>query len=392
MARSILKNFASVISERGLYENLEAHLLIFAVLMSLTTIMKNTSVPNAIPVTSGFRIEFLDSLRGIAILLVYFHHAFSRWPEVVPYGREFYDVPIFRFGWLGVQLFFLISGFVIFMTLEKSLGRIDFLKRRWLRLFPAMLICSLIIYFSSSLFPFRPSGEIQARDFLPGLTFMEPSWWRVILGAPQGVIEGAFWSLFVEVKFYVIACLVYFKVGRNRLIIVLLVIFVVACALSQIPSISNSQMKNELRSMKQFGWFAAGALFYCYFYERKLIFMWLALAVSFAAAIVTGTRLVDSTVAAFITVILFASAVYLPFMQRILERKTLLVLGALSYPFYLIHENMSISMIVQLHNLSPEIPFALLPLGPLAIVLALAYIIAKYVEPVTRKAIKSIGR
>jgi peptidoglycan/LPS O-acetylase OafA/YrhL len=357
--------------------------------------MMNNDLPQVIALSpSRTRIEFLDALRGIAILIVFLFHSFSRWPEIVPYKNQFADVPVFHFGWLGVQLFFLISGFVIFMTLEKSVGPADFLKRRWLRLFPAMLICSLLVYTTSPLFPLRPAGVIQLRDLLPGLTFMEPLWWGKILGSPQGLIEGAFWSLFVEVKFYIVACFVYFVLGRNKLIFILGIIFLMGYGLEHIPPIAESGLRYELTSMKQFGWFAAGAFFYKYFHERRKILFFYALGISLAAAIAEGEQHmgVGAGVVAILIACFFASAVYFPFMQRMLEIKPLLLMGFVSYPFYLIHENMSVSMIVQLGKAAPWIPSLALPLLPMCVVLAVAYTIAIYIEPTLRTALRAIGQ
>ena len=75
------------------------------------------------------RIKYLDGLRGIAILLVILYHAFggNGYNGVIHYGGSFSDVLFFKFGYLGVQLFFLISGFVILMTLEKSKSFIHFI-------------------------------------------------------------------------------------------------------------------------------------------------------------------------------------------------------------------------------------------------------------------------
>jgi peptidoglycan/LPS O-acetylase OafA/YrhL len=104
------------------------------------------------------RIEFIDGLRGVAIALVVLFHAYARWPEgIIPYGGRFASIPLFSYGWLGVELFFLISGFVIVMTLEKCPNLYDFLGRRWLRLFPAMLICSFILFEISPLLPESPA-------------------------------------------------------------------------------------------------------------------------------------------------------------------------------------------------------------------------------------------
>jgi len=53
------------------------------------------------------RVDYLDGLRGLAILLVIGFHAYSAYPTIVPYGDQYLDVPIFKYGWLGVELFFL---------------------------------------------------------------------------------------------------------------------------------------------------------------------------------------------------------------------------------------------------------------------------------------------
>ena len=92
------------------------------------------------PPHAAHRIAFLDGLRGIAILLVVFYHAYTRWSDIVPYGARYAHFPVAQLGWLGVELFFMISGFVIYMTLEKCRSFGEFLYRRWLRLFPAMLL------------------------------------------------------------------------------------------------------------------------------------------------------------------------------------------------------------------------------------------------------------
>jgi len=122
------------------------------------------------------RIKYLDGLRGIAILLVLFYHAYSRWIAIVPYGDQYADFPLFKFGWLGVQLFFLISGFVIFMPLDKTANFKSFIYKRWLRLFPAMLLGSILIYVSVPFFLNRPNGIPDLINLLPGLTFIDPSW------------------------------------------------------------------------------------------------------------------------------------------------------------------------------------------------------------------------
>ena len=73
------------------------------------------------------RINYLDGHRGIAILLVIMFHAYSRWSHLIVYDNDLSQFPVFQYGYLGVQLFFMISGFVILMTLEKCNNILSFI-------------------------------------------------------------------------------------------------------------------------------------------------------------------------------------------------------------------------------------------------------------------------
>ena len=222
------------------------------------------------------RIEYLDGHRGVAILMVVLFHAYARWSGVVPYGSRYADLVIVKYGWLGVNLFFMISGFVILMTLEKCSSAGEFLYRRWLRLFPGMLLCSTLILLTSGYFTERPAGEVLWKNLLPGLTFTEPLWWRELFHTKVFSLEAAFWSLYVEAKFYIFAAVIYFWRGRTVLIGALMLAFL-AASLSRIASDSLglphlSAVNNifDNLSFKHFGWFAAGASFYVYAASRNV--------------------------------------------------------------------------------------------------------------------------
>ena len=157
----------------------------------------------------------LDGLRGLSILLVLLYHSYSRWADILPWAASYRDCMVFEHGGLGVNLFFIISGFVIFMTLHTCETFGEFIYRRWLRLFPAMFIATVLIYGSASWLSERPVGAVTWRATLPGLLFVDS--WRVnkLLPVDSKVIEGAFWSIFVEVKFYVIFGALYFVTRRG---------------------------------------------------------------------------------------------------------------------------------------------------------------------------------
>jgi len=95
------------------------------------------------------RIIHLDGLRGLAIASVILFHAYGRWDHLEPWASSTLLQNAFGNGWLGVNLFFMISGFFFYWSLKKSSGLIRFGHKRWLRLFPAMFMATQYFLFNS---------------------------------------------------------------------------------------------------------------------------------------------------------------------------------------------------------------------------------------------------
>jgi len=336
------------------------------------------------------RIEYLDGHRGLAILLVVAFHAYARWPELVPYGDTYANIPLFKYGWLGVELFFLVSGFVILMTLESCAGAREFLIRRWLRLFPAMLFCSLLIFFTAGVFFERPDGAPSAASLLPGLTFMEWSWWQSVLGIPVKPLEGGFWSLYVEVKFYIFAAIIYYWRGRTWLLGALIGAFAVGtlCKVAEayVGGAAISSLNNLCRNLSL-------EYFACYVYSKSGNHKWLfgatvlaILSAAFVRVFHWPTFVVGCLVALF-----FAASLVSPLIRRFLQHRFFQFFGFISYPLYLLQENMMISMLAKVGDVKLILPAYLYPLLPVALLSATAYVIARYVEPGFRKAIAGLA-
>ncbi|HIQ27674.1 MAG TPA: acyltransferase [Sulfurovum sp.] len=339
------------------------------------------------------RIDYLDGLRGLAILLVLGYHAFSRWTELLPYGNHF-DTPFFQSGWLGVQLFFLISGFVIFMTLDKCKSQKEFLYKRWMRLFPAMFIATILIFTTSSFFYERPAGVPELLSILPGLTFIEPEWWSKLLKTEIGEMEGAFWSLYVEFKFYVIASILFFYIGRDRLIYSLLFLFLCAVGLGfLVHHIDSSVVQyanriSEMLSLRYFGWFAAGSSFYLFYQTQNKYWFYIGIVIaSISAVFVSNVFSLSSIIGALLVVVLFSVSLISHHFQFILKSKILLFFGYVSYPLYLIHENAMISMMIKTGNVFPDLPVYIYPIVPIIVLTTISYIIVKFGEPYLKSLI-----
>lgn len=344
------------------------------------------------------RIKYLDGLRGVAILLVIFYHAYFRWPELVPYGNAIADIPLIKFGYLGVQLFFILSGFVIFMTLERCSNPKTFLWRRWLRLFPAMLICSILIFCTSEFFSERPAGNPNWVDLLPGLTFIDPHLFGKLTTISASSLEGAFWSLYVEFKFYVLAACFYFLFGAKRLFALILSCYLCWLSSELLVGYVNDNIIKYLTSIsanlafKYFGWFAIGMAFYLSESNRSVKWFVFGIALSIFCIITNYwiSPVEGEFIALLLIVLLFAAPMKFSKVRDILSHRALLFLGFVSYPLYLVHENIMISITIKLGHYFPTEALLITPIFGFTLVVCIAWYVTKYVEPFVKQKLKTI--
>ncbi len=161
-------------------------------------------------------IPELDGLRGIAILLVLLRHAahpvYEQRGEILSLGSWDISTPLLN-GWMGVDLFFVLSGFLITYhllnrwptTFNLSFG-LRYWAKRILRTFPAYYAAVLIALFG--VIPlFAPDVDDPAYSLLVHGFFMQD-----YLGSD---LVAAFWSLGVEEKFYLLCPLVLYWLKKK---------------------------------------------------------------------------------------------------------------------------------------------------------------------------------
>lgn len=153
---------------------------------------------------SAKRDQTIDMFRGIAILMVVLFHFTARLPAYALNITEGAPWPIF-FGWVGVYFFFIISGYCIFMTLERSATVGVFLARRISRIYPAF-VAAVFILFVFGLVAHVPSvPEAKFHVVPPGPVDVLMNLFFV--GEIGEWVDGSFWSIAVEVKFYLVVAL-----------------------------------------------------------------------------------------------------------------------------------------------------------------------------------------
>ena len=88
-------------------------------------------------------IEYLQALRAIAAILVLFYHGSVLSQVIIEYQ---YAHNFFMFGYAGVDIFFVVSGFIIYYTSyikREKLHRVDFLLNRFIRIFPIYWVAAI---------------------------------------------------------------------------------------------------------------------------------------------------------------------------------------------------------------------------------------------------------
>jgi peptidoglycan/LPS O-acetylase OafA/YrhL len=349
------------------------------------------------------RIKYLDGLRGIAIMLVVLSHYWGLgWTDILPFGDKFGSIRVVRQGWAGVELFFLISGFVILITIERCKTVVQFLYRRWLRLFPAMLVATVLtLVFNWTIQPVPQFASSPWFDALPGLTFIPASFYHMVFDVEIDSLHRSFWSLYTEVSFYILFGVSFFILGWKRATLVIALVGLIVLFGSQIliaSGITGSALRivepfNWL-GIKFFLWFASGILFAK---ARTLaddrIFA-LACVVGFAAAILISPNAMplswDDSYAMIAMLVLFAAAQRVGVVQNLLQWRPLLFLGTISYPLYLIHETVGLGLIVWTYRLAPQIPDVLLPVPTFVLMMALCYWITRTIEPRLKASLETL--
>lgn len=148
-------------------------------------------------------IPALDGLRALAVVLVLIFHAWFERDGYIADGQLPQDYAIF-YGRTGVQLFFVLSGFLLFLPYAKWLFRLQgrpsarlFYHRRALRVVPAYWL-SLAI-----LLPTVPLTASRLLDGAAHAAFLSNA-------LPESVysINGVFWTMAIEVQFYVLLPLI----------------------------------------------------------------------------------------------------------------------------------------------------------------------------------------
>lgn len=327
------------------------------------------------PSAGGERFRELDGLRGIAAIAVVLVHVtvFADDFDVAP--RQW--VPAVAWGEYGVQLFFLISGFVVLLTARRAGGLGLFAISRISRLYPVYWMALAVSLILSLLFPLPGSG-IGWVDRIANVTMVQ----RLLL---LDNVDPVYWTLAVEIQFYLLLGLL-LVIGRgiisDRTVVgvsagwivlaVILGVVVRPHTLGVNPQLVATPYKIlvNLLLVEHGPLFATGML--CHLARRSRTFLPLAL-VALPVTVLQAwiVRGLDHAVAVAVVVALFA-VVVLRRRSRLLLLAPVQFYGRISYSLYLSHLSVCLVVLMLLDGLIGR-DLAVLVSIPVATMVAVLY-------------------
>ena len=317
------------------------------------------------------RFRELDALRGIAALWVVLYHYLTRYDQIF-HGTEpsLLDHFVFPNGLYAVYLFFMISGFVIFMTLRHCNGAADFITSRFSRLYPAYwaaLAATTAIYFLAPL----PYQDFSLGQILINTTMLQ----QYFLVEH---VDGVYWSLTHELGFYAIM-LALFLAGMIRRIETACWAWLALAVTGTVATRYGVPMLYRVGMALDFSYaqyFIAGIVFYLARHEGYTRNRVLLLAACLGAAI-SADPYYDAIGVAFLFFIVFHLCIT-GRLRKLAASRVLHWLGAISYPLYLTHQMIGYRFIASL--LEHNVPAPVVIVAAIAGALAFATLLSRTIE------------
>jgi peptidoglycan/LPS O-acetylase OafA/YrhL len=344
-------------------------------------------------VTGRPRLEVLDGLRFVAAMAVVLYH-FTAMDRVWDQRAEtVFPVQLASYGWLGVYLFFLISGFVICMS-SWGRGVGGFLLSRATRLYPAYWLSVVAIALVLAALP-SVDRPVSLGDTLVNLTMFQD-------GVGAHPVAQVYWTLWAELRFYLVfSLLVWWGLSYRRVVgfcVTWLGAATVARAVVPDGSLVHIVLLTDYAPL-----FTAGIAFYLMYRFRPTLVTWGLVGASFALALPAALYRTSleahpgevvprlPTVVIMATCFLLIAAVALGRLHWVRGR-WLVVVGATTYPLYLLHLDLGGALLQWWRGSMPPVVLVALVI---ALMIGLAWLVHRFVErpvaPLMKRVLRAAG-
>ena len=326
------------------------------------------------------RLSQIDGLRAIAALSVVAFHFTTQFDYYFIHATDLRIA--FPKGHFGVNLFFVISGFVICMTVDKILRPMDFMVSRFSRLFPTYWVAVCLTFGIIFLSGMSGYGS-SVKDAAINLSMLQ-SFFSV------KDVDGVYWSLQIELLFYVWMLLIWVSGKFGKILFIVggwvLVAFFSACA-EAFFKFSLPYTVSHFLLLTWIPWFGMGIAAFLSFRDARFGTIHAVVVLLSLSAILIRTSLIETIIG-----VLSFLAVMLACRGRcvFLEQRLLVFFGVISYPLYLLHEKIGWITMLKLEerNVTPWVAIAL----ALICSVSLATLLHWIVELPASNAIRKIYR
>lgn len=325
----------------------------------------------------GQRLFELDALRGLAALFVVLFHYTTKYQEL--YGHTSAPLVNFSYGHYGVNLFFMISGFVIFMTLEKTRNTMDFVVSRFSRLYPAYWTAILLTSTVVGIFEL-PDKEVTPLEILFNFTMLQELF-------KIRHVDNVYWTLQIELIFYVLMLIFYQLDLLEKIERVLFAWLAIRLAYLVAPIFFNFELPHivgKLAIQAHIPYFALGIVFY----RAKQLGAFNSRLILLCAAslllIYVGSSFLTFVMAGFFS---FVFRLFVHNGLSLLRWPPFGLLGTLSYSLYLLHENIGWAIIYRFEGMgwSANVSIAL----AITVSLTLSALVTYFIEKPAMTSIRS---
>lgn len=293
-------------------------------------------MPSSMGPSNSNRIDLLDYGRFVAAISVLcFHYFYNgiQGGKVVTVTHLPYAVELGKYGYLGVEFFFMISGYVIFFSCKgRTAG--EFLAARALRLYPAFWFAVLFTSFSACFWGGDPA-LVSLSKIMANLTMAAPYF-------GYAYVDGVYWTLLYELKFY-LAVSVLLVLGLRGQIDRIFLAWPFAILVVQ-----QMGWKGIPLSDGYYSFFAAGAVLAILknragtlVWAAVIVGMWICIDFSVGkAAMLSSRKGVEHSALVVSAVMVLFFAIFL--LANTVRGSNLRLIGAgmagkLTYPVYLVH-------------------------------------------------------
>lgn len=311
------------------------------------------------------KIKEFECMRGVAAISILIYHYTRHFRSV--YGHDYPEQYDLKFG--GLELFLIMHGFTNLLALTKAGSEGEYLVKRISRLYPVYWLCMLTTFLCVRLVGLS-GREASLSELLVGLTMFQS-----FFGVKS--VDGAYWFLAPLLFFNLVMLLLYSKslLSKQKLqlvtVLVMTGLLVVQTVFKGKSSIHATTYSLVL--------FFAGTIFYRLSKDRTSKSDLLLLGFSYLVSLyIDSYRIVPLTLC------------YGVFMLYVLgglgwlRNNFLFFLGTISYPLYLIHQNVGFIIILYLKKLHVH-PLLMIAV-PLAVCVGFAWLVIRYYEkPVTSR-------